>query len=225
MQANYVQRMRLIFSKDGPARYISHLDLARTLERALNRAEMPVSYSQGFNRRPRMAFAAPLPLGYTSEFELVDLWLEREMEPQSARVQIMSRMAPGITITDAHEVELNADSLQSQTLSANYHVRLLDELNHYDLAGRVQSLLAETSLMRMKRQGKGKEKQYDLRPLVLDLRATGIEGDPDLQMELFLMPGKSGRPDEVLYALGIDALAAHIHRTHITLQGETGDKA
>ena len=47
------QRLRLTFSKDGPARFISHLDLARALERALNRAALPVAYTQGFNRRPR----------------------------------------------------------------------------------------------------------------------------------------------------------------------------
>ena len=80
MQPNYVQRLRLTFRKEGPARYISHLDLARTLERALNRAKVPVAYSQGFNTRPKMSMASALPRGYTSSHELADVWLTETME-------------------------------------------------------------------------------------------------------------------------------------------------
>ena len=93
MEANYVQRLRMTFSKGGAARYTSHLDLARALERALNRAQIPVAYTQGFNRRPRMQMATALPLGYTSEYELADILLLEAMEPEAARVQLMARMA------------------------------------------------------------------------------------------------------------------------------------
>jgi radical SAM-linked protein len=70
-----MQRVRITFTKEGATRYISHLDLARAVERALNRAGLPVAYSQGFNRRPRLSLAAALPLGYTSEAEMADVWL------------------------------------------------------------------------------------------------------------------------------------------------------
>jgi radical SAM-linked protein len=75
MKANYVQRLRLVFAKDGPARFIGHLDLARTLERMLNRAQIPLAYTQGYNPRPRMQLATALPLGFTSECEIADIWL------------------------------------------------------------------------------------------------------------------------------------------------------
>ncbi|MFN2224368.1 MAG: TIGR03936 family radical SAM-associated protein, partial [Candidatus Promineifilaceae bacterium] len=65
MQANYVQRLRLQFAKVGPTRFIGHLDLAKALERSLNRAQNPLAYTQGYNPRPRMEFAAPLPVDLT----------------------------------------------------------------------------------------------------------------------------------------------------------------
>lgn len=218
MQANYVQRLRLVFHKEGPARYIGHLDLARTLERSLNRARIPVAYSQGFNRRPRLSFAAPLPLGYTSEHELADIWLMEAMEPQAAQQQMMEKMAPGIEITAVETVPLKSPSLQSITTSASYTAVPYDPLQVEALAHQVDQLLASERLMRIKKRGKGKEKRYDLRPLILDLAVdAGEHRRAVLIMTLMLMSGKSGRPDEVLAALELDPLAAHIHRTMINL--------
>ncbi len=126
MQATYVQRLRFTFRKFGPTRYIGHLDLARTLERALNRANMPVTYSQGFNRRPRLAMATALPLGYTSDCELADIWLDERVEPEAAQQQMMSRMAPGLEIVRVEEVPTDAPSLQSLTTESTYTATLLD---------------------------------------------------------------------------------------------------
>ncbi len=222
MQANYVQRLRLTFSKSGPARYIGHLDLARTLERALNRARIPIAYSQGFNRRPRLSFAAALPLGYTSEYELADIWLFEELDPPAAGRQMMEKMAPGIVIRSVAEVPLKAPSLQSQTLSADYSAMPLDWIAAQALRARVDSLLAEQILLRERKKGKGKAKSYDLRPLITALSVDRAEDDnPSLKMTLLLMAGQTGRPDEVLTALDLDPLAARIHRLMITLQSES----
>lgn len=220
MQANYVQRLRLIFSKDGPARYISHLDLARTLERALNRAKIPVSYTQGFNRRPRMQMATALPLGYTSEYELADIMLAEAMEPELARQQLMARMAPGIVILQVQDVPINAPSLQSVTQSSTYVATPLDPVDFAALQSTIAEILAAEKLER-KRERRGKIKRYDLRPLILNLSATRDEaGQVQIQMTLCLEPSKTGRPDEVLEALGLDALDMRIHRTGMELNGE-----
>lgn len=58
-----VQRLRFAYAKGEALRYISHLDLARTWERAFRRAGLPVAYSQGFNPKPRFQIAAALPWG------------------------------------------------------------------------------------------------------------------------------------------------------------------
>jgi radical SAM-linked protein len=216
MQPNYVQRLRFRFSKDGPARYISHLDLARTLERSLSRARLPVAYTQGYNRRPRLQFAAALPLGFTSEAELGDVWLAERVEPAFAREQMMISMAPGILVQQLWEVPLEAPAMQAITVETAFQVLLPPEVNIADLRERVGALLSAGTLPRQRR-GKG----YDLRPLVHDLAlAESEEGACRLTLRLALRPGATGRPDEVLDALHLDPLDLHLHRTSIVLVGD-----
>lgn len=217
MQADYVQRLRLIFSKSGAARYIGHLDLARTLERALNRAQIPMAYSQGFNRRPRMQMASALPLGYLSQQEMADIWLVEKMAPETARTQLMSKMAPGIDIYAVQDVDLSEPALQTQTTASRYSVLLLDPVDTAVLQQRIDALLAAASHIRERGHGK-KRKEYDLRPLIYDLTLdTNSNGLAQLAMHLALLPSQTGRPDEVLYALALDPLDARICRTQIEL--------
>ena len=219
MQANYVQRLRLIFSKDGPARFISHLDLARTLERALNRAKIPVAYTQGFNRRPRMQMATALPLGFTSEYELADVLLTEKMMPLQAQQQLMAKMAPGIVILQVEAVPINAPSLQASTLSSEYVATPLDPVDFAELQAKVRALLAAEQVEWV-RERRGKKKVYDLRPLILNLSVKQDENKRvAIQMNLCLQPSKTGRPDDVLGALGLDPLDVRIHRKKMVLNG------
>ena len=71
--------VRIFFSKTGRARYISHLDLNRCMQRALKRSGLPVVYTQGFNPHIRNTFALPLSLGYEGETETMDFRLEPEL--------------------------------------------------------------------------------------------------------------------------------------------------
>ena len=57
--------------------YTSNLDVAKIWERVLRRADLPILYTQGFNTRPRIQLAMALPLGITSECELLDVALRR----------------------------------------------------------------------------------------------------------------------------------------------------
>jgi radical SAM-linked protein len=214
MQANYVQRLRLQFAKTGPTRYIGHLDLARTLERALNRAGIPLAYTQGFNKRPRMQLGPPLPLGFTSEGEMVDIWLEEKLDPGEAMARIVARMAPGIVVHDVAEVPLADPSLQAQTETATYEATLLEEIDGESLHELVEELMAKRELPRERRG-----KQYDLRPQILALSVHEDDGGrARLDMTLTLLPGQTGRPDEVLEALGIESRLARIHRKRIGLK-------
>ncbi len=222
MQANYVQRLRLTFSKVGPTRFIGHLDLSRTLERSFNRARIPIAYSQGFNRRPRMSLAAALPLGFTSEYELADIWLAEEVDPAAVRGEMMRKMAPGIVVSHIEAVPLSNPSLQSVVTSATYVVTLPEEVHWVELQEGVEKLLDAKSLPRQRKRGKSKIKEYDLRPLIIDLLVDKQVNRPvQLRMELWLSPSKSGRPDDVLSALSIDPYTALIHRTKIALSEVT----
>ncbi len=211
MQANYVQRLRIKFIKDGPTRYIGHLDLAKSLERSLNRARIPLAYTQGYNRRPRLQLTTALPLGYTSECEIADIWLAEAIDPKEALNSMVSKMAPGIQIVNVREVELQAPTPQAQ--EAVYRITFLEQQDPADLQSRIDRLLEAPKLER-ERRGKG----YDLRPLILGLDLSDVPGVPgQLQMQLSLLPGKTGRPDEVLAEMGFDPLESRIHRSELVL--------
>lgn len=220
MQTIVVQRLRMRFGKVGPTRFIGHLDLARTLERSLNRARLPMAYTMGFNKRMRLQFAAALPLGFTSDCEMVDLFLQEVIPVAEARTRLEAKIAPGLIIHDLWEVPLKSPPLQNQVQSATFEVTILDPVERDELAQRVTELLAAASLER-ERRGKG----YDLRPLIIDIQpAAGPE--PRLIMHLWQLPAQTGRPDEVIAALGLDPLATRIHRTHLILSessDNTGD--
>ena len=217
MQANYEQRLRLTFSKGGPARYIGHLDLARVLERSFNRVKLPIAYTQGFNPHPRMQMATALPLGTISQHEYADIWMRTAMEPAAAQELIMSKMAPGIDVYRVEEVPIKGKSLQVCTVSSDYKVELLDAMDAGVINGRVSDLLAAESMIRVRARGK-KRKEYDLRPLINTLTFAPDESEyGTLHMNLSLMPSKTGRPDEVLLAMDLDPLAARIYRLHIEM--------
>ena len=216
MQPNYEQRLRLTFRKFGPTRYIGHLDLARTLERSLNRAKIPMAYTQGFNQRPRMQMATALPLGTTSDYELADIWLTEKMDPEAAREQLMTKMAPGIDVVHMEDIPFKEPALQTRTVSSEYVASILDPVDTAVIQSRIDDLLASESHVRERATGK-KRKPYDLRPLIIDLSLNQTDDALLLYMHLTLAPSKTGRPDEVLHTLELDPLAARIHRTNIVL--------
>ncbi|MCL4867593.1 MAG: TIGR03936 family radical SAM-associated protein [Anaerolineae bacterium] len=214
MQTNVVQRLRMRFSKIGPTRFIGHLDLARTLERSLNRARLPMAYTQGFNKRMRLQLATALPLGFTSECELVDLFLQEQIPLAEAKTRLESKLAPGLILQALWEVPLKGEPLQNLLQSATYRVTILDPVERELLAEQVAELLAAASILRERR-----DKTYDLRPQIISLSLTDDEL-PTLHMHLWQLPGNTGRPDEVAAALGLDPLATRIHRTELFLAEE-----
>lgn len=216
MQPNYEQRLRLTFRKFGPTRYIGHLDLAQTLERSLNRAQIPMAYTQGFNQRPRMQMATALPLGTTSDYELADIWLTKKMDPEAARQQLLAKIAPGIDIFRIEDILFAEPPLQTRTVSSHYEVTILDPVDTAVLQQRIDALMASASHVRERATGK-KRKPYDIRPLIFDLSLNQTDDTLKINMHLGLAPAKTGRPDEVLHTLELDPLAARIHRTKIVL--------
>lgn len=205
-------RMRLIFSKEGATRYISHLDLARALERALNRAGLPVAYSHGFNRRPRLSLAAALPLGYTGEAEVADVWLTEVVAPATFMAHLAPKMPPGVSLRVAHETPLHGPSLQQQLAESIYEVRFIDPVDGAALRAAVDAALAALSLPYERARAKGGRPQLvDLRPLILAMDV--MEGDgPRLRLRLVQTATQTGRPDDVLAALGFDPLDTRVHR-------------
>src|SRR5258708_32766887 len=114
------QRLRITFGKLGSQKYLGHLDFAKTWERILRRAEISLSYSQGFSAHPKIQFATALPLGITSECELMDVWLDHPIPLNGLADHLMSVSPPGLPIYKVEEIPAKAPSLPSRLRSAVY---------------------------------------------------------------------------------------------------------
>ncbi len=205
-------RIRITFSKTEAMRYTSHLDLHRTWERTVRRARLPLAYSQGFNPRPKINLACALPLGYTSSAEITEIWLDKELPIQEVEASLSSATPPGISIHTVQVVPPKGPKLPNLVKSAEYIVVLLDPIP--DLAARIDQLLQAESLIRERRG-----KTYDLRPLIESIKQIdpSNQGDQRVWLRLAARTGATGRPDEVLDAMGIPPHRARIQRTALCL--------
>lgn len=213
METRY--RLRLTFAKGMPLKYISHLDLARTWERAFRRARLPLAYSQGFNPRPRFQIAAALPVGVTGRAELLDVWLTEPLAPGDVLSRLRPVLPSGLEVLSAKEVELRAPSLQSQMQAAEYRAVVHSPEPVEAVRARVAVLLDAPTLLRQ-RHHKGKVRTYDLRPLVQNVDVEPrSEGGHTLTLRLQANPQGAGRPDQVLDALGLSLAPHTVERTNL----------
>ncbi len=207
------QRLRITFAKTEAMRFTGHLDLHRTWERTFRRARLPLAYSQGFNPHPRLNLASALPLGFTSGCEVIDVWLEQEMTPEAVKEALGPALPPGLRVLEIRVIDAHRPALQSELEASDFTVTLLEACP--DLDARCQALLQAGSLRRVRR-----EKEYDLRPLILALEPLPADeqGRARLFLRMAAREGATGRPEEVMAALGISAEETRTHRTRLVFK-------
>ncbi len=207
-------------------RFISHLDIVRCWERALRRASIPLEYSQGFTAHPRIAVAAPLAVGVTSEAELMDIWLRKWLPPQSVMMLLRRQLPVGFSVLEAFDVPGSAPALQAMVYGASYVCLAQHEQGIEAARSAVQHFLASESCAHEFARG-DESRTVDLRPLVHQLE---IEPGTEemLRLSLVVSAGQKGsaRPDHVLTVLGFTLPADSITRTGLFLaHPETGNGA
>jgi radical SAM-linked protein len=209
-------RIRITFAKTPAMRYTGHLDLHRAWERTFRRAGLPLAYSEGFNPHPRLNLASALPLGFTGAAEVIDAWLEQDLPLTDIQAALQRALPPGLQVTQIETVDLRLPALQTELEASEYNLTFLEPFP--ELADRVQALLSALSLPRQRR-----ERDYDLRPLILDIQILplgascppGGSDRPQLNVRLVAREGATGRPEEVIAALGYDPQLVRVHRNRL----------
>ncbi|MDO8753219.1 MAG: TIGR03936 family radical SAM-associated protein [Anaerolineales bacterium] len=207
-------RARITFTKQGALRYTGHLDLHRLWERAMRRADLPLSYSQGFHPQPKISLAAALPLGFSSLGEVLDVRFNEEISTEEIATRLKDNLPVDIQVTKVEGVDERAPALQTQVLSAAYDVHLTEPVDGSDLTRKIGALMMSKSLPRERRG-----KSYDLRPLIELLSVVTEEnGGICLRLTLSARDGATGRPEEVLNALDIEPEYTRVERTRLIFQ-------
>ena len=193
-------RLRVVFAKRGDGRYFGHGDLLALIPRIFRAAGLNLKYSQGFNPKPRMVFAPPLPFGVESEGEIVEIRVESEPWPgfpvpegKTALIDRLNSHAPrGIIFRDIIPSDIH---LQDDIVAARY--KTTDNVEESVIEGLMESV--QGALFRRKREGK-KPVTFHLDEEVISVR---ISRNGNLEFILRVRQGPTLSPREFLEFLGL----------------------
>ena len=211
------------FEKRAAMKYIGHLDLMRTMQRAIRRADLPIAYSQGYNPQQKMNFAMALALGLESEAEYFEVELAEEMAAADFVERLNAALPEGIRILQADRIENAPKSLMSIVAWAMYAVRYPDEGKPEDAEARTKAFLEQKEIWTTRRRKKKKQivsKQVEIRQWIDYLL---WEGDT---MKMMLKTGSNGnlKPEEVLPILFPERTMPDIRRLEIYRDTKKGRK-
>ncbi len=213
-------KLRLELTKGEEIRYISHLDYASAMERAIIRAKLPVAYSEGFNPHMKISFASALAVGVTSQAEYIDIECKAEMDANQAVERLKATLPMGIRIKGAAYMQGNVPALMAIVNLATYEITV--PLLAEDI-GIIQDSIRwfneAEAVLYTRESPKGRKeieiKQYMAKPITL----TALEKAVRLILEIRITPMGSIKPGEVLGALvamfdlPVDIDNLLIHRT------------
>jgi len=153
-QAPVVQRIRIRYAKRGPLRFTSHRDFARAIERAIQRANAPIAFSQGFTPHPKISFASAAPTGVASEAEYLELGLRERVDPARLRDALDAALSPGLDVIEAVEAR-TTDSLADRITASAWRIEL-PGVGLAELEAAVAAFLARDEVLveRLTKQGR-----------------------------------------------------------------------
>ncbi len=191
-----VQKLRIKYSKTGPARFTSHRDFSRCLERALRRAQVPMAYSSGFHPHPKISFANAAPTSAETEAEFLEIAVVEQCDPDKVRDALTVELPHGLHIVSV--VEAQSGSLVDQLTASTWHLRLPSATTQ-TVTKAVDALLAsaECEVERMTKSGK---RSFDVRAAIIDLTVVSAAPIPTVEFT-GKIESPLVRPDDVLSAL------------------------
>jgi radical SAM family uncharacterized protein/radical SAM-linked protein len=183
------KRIRITFSKTGPAKYLSHLELVRAFVRAFKRASVSLAYSKGYHPMPKLSFASALPVGTESLHETLEVQCHDSLPDRLLRDRISEQLPSGLEIKTLEALDRDAGSLKVKE-------------NHYQITfnglsvgeGDLQGFLASDSFPMIKKGKKG-EQSIDARAQV---KSACFSTGSTMHLALKTMQGPALKPAEMI---------------------------
>lgn len=186
---------RLLFEKTGRARYISHLDLMRTFQRAFLRADIPIKHTEGFNPHPFISIALPLSLGFSSTCEILEFGLLEGTDRAEVPGRLNAALPEGVRVRECYWGERPLKELTE----LEYHIMLEFEGDKQALIAAWSAALDQESWVIEKKSKKAKSgaTTLDLSPLIKEYTFTDIENNR-LQLTTILAAQNPGLNPSVM---------------------------
>ena len=208
-----------VFGKEGRMRFVSHLDLQRFLQRALNRTCLPIAFSKGFNPHPLMSIAGALAMGYESDYEVFEVRIEGTIDKATA-LDTMRKALPGdMPVKRVLFREDSFPAMMSLVKMADYTIR---PARDYEALASAAARFNDMDSCMGIRKTKSGEREVDVRKLCVALSADGGL----LRARLMLTEQDTLKPDLLLSTLseiaGIPVPDCRVRRNLLLGQDKTG---
>ncbi len=133
--------IRVRFKKQGSARFISHLDLSRFMQRALKRSGLPIWHTEGFNPHPYVTFALPLSLGQIGTMEIMDFRLTKYLPAREIFESLQSCITEDVSIVAVYEPKHKAKEITFAQYDIVFpeRVNLTNKFNEFVSQGEIMA--------------------------------------------------------------------------------------
>ena len=194
-------KYRMEFKKGEAVRFVSHLELMKVFIQAINRAGIPVCWTEGFNPRPKINFSSAIATGMTSLGECMEMELAEEIDEEKLQAMLNRELPDGFRVKRTRRLEEKQKSLMALLRYADYRVEVpvSPGMEEEETRREVGTFLQEESIPWTVHTPKGK-KEKDLRPGIVFLEV--LETGDKLVLQLRLQSGSSGnvRPEHAVQA-------------------------
>jgi radical SAM family uncharacterized protein/radical SAM-linked protein len=190
LQKGTFKKLRLSYSKQGPAKHFGHLEMVKTLMRAFRRARIPLRFSEGFHPAPKASFDTALPVGTESAEEFFSVEVPLHVHPASLVERVNKELPPGLSLTGASPTLGRSPARMPEV---NYYTVTLKEGSFAET--KLKDFMERPTWVMARTNKKGRVKTFDLKRVVVNL---AIVSDRTIEMTLDFSSGGHVRPAEVV---------------------------
>ncbi len=163
-------KVRIKYSKTGVLRFIGHLDVMRFYQKAIKRAGIDISYSQGYSPHQLITFAAPLALGVTSDGEYFDAELNSATSSEDMIKQFNDVLVDGMKVTDIVELGEGAKTAMAIVSASDYMITFKEEVGYRtQLLDKFDEFTKQEEIVILKKT-KRSEKEVNIKPSIYEIK-------------------------------------------------------
>ena len=174
-----MSKTRIIFSKTGAIRFISHLDTMRTITRTVTRAGLTPKYSEGFNPHAQLSIAIPLSVGSESVCEILDIELDGEVDEKTIPARLNPFFPAGLAAIEAYPAERKPSEVAWIAVVIKI---IYDNKPAEEILSAFSGYLASESIIVMKKTKRGNA-EADIVPMMRDV-SVKMGDDNDVVINL-----------------------------------------
>lgn len=174
----FVIVLRIKYKKINNMKFLSHLELIKSIERVFRRMNLPMKFSQGFNPKPKISYAAPLPVGVESECEFLDVELTEKIDVKEMIATQKDFMPNGIVFLEGRYFE-KVKKLMSVVSDSTYIISIITKENYSkeQIIEKLNSFLSREEINYEKLNKKKQLKIVNIRSLISYLEVLTVDNN------------------------------------------------